>query len=153
MREWARRHGKLDLGRGSDYFAYPRTLDFGLPPFAVVRPGWYNWMMCRTLELGVPLIDVTPSATVIHQNHDYRHVTSRTGSDWEGPEADTNRQLAGWLDRYVHSPSNATHVLAPGGLRRARSPKHLRAKAEEALALKPAAAPVRSLVRLVRRPR
>jgi hypothetical protein len=149
--DWARRNGKLDLGRGSDYFAYPRSVDFGLPSFAVGRPGWDNWMMGRTRELGLPLIDITPSATVIHQNHDYGHVSQRKGSDWEGPEADRNRQLAGWLDRYVHSPSNATHVLTPSGLRRARSPKHLRAKAEEIVALRPAAAPVRWLIKLARR--
>jgi hypothetical protein len=149
--DWARRNGKLDLGRGSDYFAYPRSVDFGLPSFAVGRPGWDNWMMGRTHELGLPLIDITPSTTVIHQNHDYGHVSQRKGSDWEGPEADRNRQLAGWLDRYVHSPSNATHLLTQNGLRRARSPKHLRAKAEEVVALRPAAAPLRRLIKLARR--
>ncbi len=149
--DWARRTGTLDAGSGSDYFAYPRDVDFGLPSFAVGRPGWDNWMMGRTRELGLALIDMTPSTTVIHQNHDYGHVSQRKGSDWEGPEADRNRELAGWLDRYVHSPSNATHLLTPAGLRRARSPKHLRAKAEEFVALRPVAAPLRRLIKLVRR--
>ncbi len=148
---WAREHGELDLGSGSDYFAYPRHVDFGLPSFAVGRPGWDNWMMARARELRLPLIDITPSVTAIHQNHDYRHVSQRKGSEWEGPEADRNRQLAGRLDRYVHSPSNATHLLTPNGLRRARSPKHLRARAEEVVALRPAAAPLRWLIKLARR--
>jgi FkbM family methyltransferase len=147
---WARSHGKLDLGSGSDYFVYPRHTDFGIPPFAVGRPGWDNWMMGRTLELGFPLIDMTPSTTVIHQNHDYRHVAARSGSNWEGPEADRNRELAGWIDRYVHNPGNATRLLTPSGLVSARSMRHLRAKAEEFVALRPAAAPLRSLVRAVR---
>jgi hypothetical protein len=148
---WARRNGKLDQGSGSDYFAYPRDVDFGLPPFAVGRPGWDNWMMGRTRELGLPLIDITPSSTVIHQNHDYAHVSQRKGADWEGPEADRNRQLAGRLDRYVHSPANATHILNPTGLVRARSPKHLRAKTEEVVALRPAAAPLRRMIKFARR--
>src|SRR5205823_8179075 len=118
---WAHQNGRLDLGRGSDYFVFPRDTDFGLPPFAVGRPGWDNWMMGRTLEMRLPLIDITQSVTVIHQNHDYGHVTARRGSDWEGPEADRNRWLSGWLDRYVHSPFNSTHLLTPSGLRRARS--------------------------------
>jgi hypothetical protein len=148
---WARRNGQIDEGRGSDYFAFPRNLDFGLPAFAVGRPGWDNWMIGRTLEHGWQLIDVTPSVTVIHQNHDYGHVAQRTAEDWEGPEADRNRRLSGWMDTYVHSPANATHVLEPNGLRRARSARHLRARLEEVVALRPAAAPLRELVRLVRR--
>jgi hypothetical protein len=148
---WARQDGRLDLGRGSDFFVFPRGTDFGLPAFAVGRPGWDNWMMGRALELGLPLIDITPSVTVVHQNHDYGHVGARTGADWEGPEADRNRQLAGWLDRYVHSPANATHLLMPTALRRASSARHLRAQIEAFVALRPAAAPLRRLVRLVRR--
>jgi hypothetical protein len=148
---WAHQNGTLDLGRGSDYFVFPRDTDFGLPPFAVGRPGWDNWMMGRTLEMGLPLIDITESVTVIHQNHDYGHVAARRGSDWEGPEADRNRRLGGWLDRYIHSPLNSTHLLTPSGLRRARSAKHLRARAESFVALRPVAAPVRWLVRLIRR--
>jgi hypothetical protein len=150
LAEWAHQHGTLDLGRGSDFFVFRRETDFGLPPFAVGRPGWDNWMMGRTLELGLPLIDITRSVTAIHQNHDYGHVAARSGSDWEGPEADRNRQLAGSLERYIHSPSNATHLLTPAGLRRASSPQHLRARAEAFVALRPAAAPLRGMLKLAR---
>jgi hypothetical protein len=153
LARWARANGTIDLGRGSDYFAYPRATEFGLPPFAVGRPGWDNWMMGRTLELGIPLIDMTEVTTVIHQNHDYGHVAARRGADWEGPEAERNRQLGGWLERYVHSPSNATHLLTRTGLRRARSPRHLRARAEEFVAMRPAAEPLRRLIKLLRRSR
>jgi hypothetical protein len=151
LRNWARHHGVLDLGRGSDYFAYPREIDFGLPAFAVGRPGWDNWLIGRALELAMPLIDITPSVTVIHQNHDYRHVAQRPGADWEGPEADRNRTLAGRQDRYIHSPFNATHLLEPEGLRRARSLGHVRAKVEELVALRPSAAPLRWLIGRARR--
>jgi len=147
---WARANGKIDLGRGSDYFVYPAATDFGLPPFAVGRPGWDNWMMGRALALGLPLIDITQSVCVIHQNHDYGHVAARKGSDWEGPEAERNRKLGGWLEQYLHTPSNATQLLTPGGLRPALSPAHLRAKAEAIVALQPAAAPLRKVIRSVR---
>jgi hypothetical protein len=151
LARWARENGELDQGRGSDYFVFPRGADFGLPPFAVGRPGWDNWMMGRTLELHLPLIDITECVTVIHQNHDYAHVAARNGSDWEGPEAERNRRLGGWLETYLHSPANATHRLTTGGLRRTRSPRHLRARFEAFVALRPAAAPLRRLVRLARR--
>ncbi len=108
-------------------------------------------MMGRTLELGLPLIDITETVTAIHQNHDYGHVAQRSGADWEGPEADRNRSLAGWLDRYVHNPANATQLLTADGLHPARSPRHIRARAEAFVALRPAAWPLRSLVRGLRR--
>lgn len=149
---WARSAGELDLGSGSDYFAFPRRTDFGMPPFAVGRPGWDNWMMGRALELGMPLIDLTPVTTVIHQNHDYGHVAARSGSQWEGPEADRNRSLSAWIDRYVHSPSNATRILTKRGMRRAFSRRHLRAKLEAFVALRPVATPARKLIRRVRGP-
>jgi hypothetical protein len=147
---WARANGWLDQGRGSDYFIFPRRTDFGVPAFAVGRPGWDNWMMGRALEMKLPLIDITESVTVVHQNHDYGHVAARSGSDWEGPEAERNRRLGGWLEQYLHTPANSTHVLTPSGLRPARSPRHLRARAEAFVALRPAAAPLRQLIRLVR---
>jgi len=150
LASWARSKGSLDLGSGSDYFVFPRATDFGIPPFAVGRPGWDNWMMGRTLELGFPLIDMTPTTTVIHQNHDYGHVAARSGSNWEGPEADRNRELGGWLNQYIHSPANATDILTAAGLRPARSTRHLRAKAEEFVALRPVAAPIRRGLRAVR---
>ncbi len=143
----ARSRGSLDQGRGSDYFAFPRSVDFGLPGFAVGRPGWDNWMMGRALALHMPLVDLTPVTTVIHQNHDYGHVAARTGADWEGPEADRNRELGGWLHRYLHTPANATRVLDANGLRRPVSPRHLRAKLEAFVALRPVAAPLRWLIR------
>jgi hypothetical protein len=150
LAEWARKNCRLDLGRGSDYFAFRNGTDFGLPPFAVGRPGWDNWMIGRALELGLPLIDLTPSTTVIHQNHDYGHVAEAKGVAWEGPEADRNRRLGG-LDRYIPSTSNATHLLTADGLRRARTLRHLRARVERLVALSPAAGPVRRVVRLARR--
>lgn len=108
-------------------------------------------MMGRALKMGLPLIDITPVVTVIHQNHDYGHVAARRGADWEGPEADRNRELGGWLESYLHTPLNATSLLTPGGLRPARSPAHMRTKFEAFVTLEPRATPLRRLVAMVRR--
>ncbi|MGD0198636.1 MAG: hypothetical protein ABSC56_12125 [Solirubrobacteraceae bacterium] len=153
LRDWAQRDGKLDLGRGSDYFVFRRESDFGLPPFAVGRPGWDNWMIRRALQLGFPVIDMTESVTAIHQNHGYGHVANAIGSDWEGPEAKRNRDLAGDFDRYIYTPYNATHLLGVNGLRRARSRKHVRARIEAFIALNPGARPLHRLIRLLHRSR
>jgi hypothetical protein len=151
LRDWAHDNGTLDQARGSDYFLFRRDTDFGLPPFAVGRPGWDNWMIGRALELRYPLIDITASVTAIHQNHDYAHVAGAIGgADWEGPEANRNRELAPGLRRYIHNPYNATQLLTLDGLRPARSLKHLRARFEAFVALRPIALPLRRLIRLVR---
>jgi hypothetical protein len=150
LRAWALGSGKIDLGRGSDYFVFRREQDFGLPSFAVGRPGWDNWMIGRALELGLPLIDLTPSVLAIHQNHGYGHVSGGANS-WEGPEAQRNRELATGIELYMHSPFNATHQLTKRGLRRALSPRHLHAKAQKFVVLEPVAAPLLRLVRLLRR--
>jgi hypothetical protein len=149
---WARREGTLDQASGSDYFLFPVRTDFGLPPFAVGRPGWDNWMIGRALDLHLPLIDMTPSVTAVHQNHDYRHVPgARSRASWEGPEADRNRSLAVGIERYKHNPYNATLLLTPQGLVPARSLKHLRAKLEAFIILEPVARPLHRLIRLLRR--
>jgi hypothetical protein len=151
LRARALREGSLDLGRGSDYFVFPTHTEFGLPAFPVGRPGWDNWMIGRALELRIPLIDMTPCALAIHQNHDYAHVASGELGSWLGPEADRNRELAPGLERYKHTPINATHVLTPSGLRRTRSLAHLRARLEAFIRLRPAGAPLHRLIRAVRR--
>ena len=151
LRAWATHEGALDEGRGSDYFVFRRDTDFGLPPFAVGRPGWDNWMIGRTLRLGLPVIDMTESVVAIHQNHGYGHVAKAAGPAWEGAEAERNRQLAGGFDRYIHSPYNATLLLGSDRMRRARSRKHLRAKIEAFVALRPIARPLHRLIRLIRR--
>jgi hypothetical protein len=152
LRALALREGSLNRARGSDYFVFRKETDFGLPAFAVGRPGWDNWLIGRALELRLPLIDTTPSVLAIHQNHGYAHVAgAEQGGAWEGPEADRNRELAHGLERYHHGAINATHQLTPSGLRRTRSLGHLRARVEAFLALRPEAAPYRRLVRAVRR--
>ncbi len=104
-------HGTLHPPTGSDYFVFPRNGGFDqLPPFAVGRPVWDNWLIHRARQRGLPVVDVTPVVTVVHQNHDYRHVPQRTGHTWEGPEADVNRELAGgWKN--VFTLADVTHVM------------------------------------------
>ena len=118
--ERLRRHvsdqGALHPAAGSDYFVFPRDSNlWRLPPFAVGRPVWDNWLIYRARELGVPVVDITPVVTVVHQNHDYNHVPEGSGRTWEGPEADVNRELAGgWKN--VFTLVEATHVMTPGGV-------------------------------------
>lgn len=101
-----------------DYFVAPRGLTGPLPPFAVGRPAWDNWMIYRARRLRIPVVDASAAALVIHQQHRYGHVKQSVGETWNGPEADRNRALLGLPTRYF-SIDDATHVLTPTSLVRA----------------------------------
>jgi glycosyltransferase involved in cell wall biosynthesis len=89
----ARQSGALDAPFGSDYFVFPRGILGPIPPFAVGRPYWDNWMIYRARELHVPVVDASECVLVIHQDHSYGHVPQRAGERWEGPEAERNKRL------------------------------------------------------------
>ncbi len=95
MRARLQSHGKLHAKRGSDYFIYPRACFKNIPDFAVGRAGWDNWMIFRARWKHWPVVDATPSVTVVHQNHDYAH-------------------LPGGI-RHYHQPESAVNVNKAGG--------------------------------------
>lgn len=116
-----RRHALMSgavRGRAAcDFFVFSRGSLGRLPDFAVGRPYWDNWMIWHARRLRMPVIDVSPSTVVVHQEHGYGHVKHSAGPKWEGPEAERNRELLGapehtfWLD-------DATHRLTKGELAR-----------------------------------
>jgi hypothetical protein len=126
LRKEVGRRGELDSPWAIDWFLFPRELDLGLPPFAVGRPGWDNWLIARTRSLGLPVVDLTEAVTVVHQRHGYEHVPGSTVRWEEGPEAEANRSLAAGTEGL--GILDATHVLGPRGLRRALAPRYLRAR-------------------------
>lgn len=129
LRERSSGSGRLERPWGSDYFVFPADAALGeLPPFAIGRPLWDNWLFYRARSLGVPVVDATKAITAIHQVHGYDHIASGSGAPWDGPEADANRALSrsltGGRDRTFHL-WDATHVLTASGTRRALGPEHL----------------------------
>jgi hypothetical protein len=97
---YATKSGVLHSELGIDYFLFPKGQFVNLPPFAVGRPAWDNWMLYQARNRSIPLIDLTETVVAIHQNHDYKHVPLSKGNTWEGPEAEKNRALAGDPDTY-----------------------------------------------------
>jgi hypothetical protein len=74
LRADVEKRGKLHRPAGSDYFVFPRQAFTEMPDFAVGRAGWDNWMIYHARSMGWPVIDGTPSVTIVHQNHDYSHL-------------------------------------------------------------------------------
>ncbi|MCJ7432220.1 MAG: hypothetical protein MUO77_01895, partial [Anaerolineales bacterium] len=63
--------GQLHRPAGSDIFLFPKSCYTDLPPFAIGRAGWDNWMIYKARMKKWPVIDCTPSVMIVHQTHDY----------------------------------------------------------------------------------
>lgn len=110
-----------------DYFVFARNSRLAeLPPFAVGRPRWDNWMIFRARSLGIPVTDASESVYAVHQNHGYGHVPHATGELWYGPEASANHALADGTP--MLSALHATHVMTRRGPRPALRPRYIRAR-------------------------
>lgn len=126
LHEYIARHGSIHPPLGSDYFVFPHNDDIGkIPPFAIGRPGWDNWLIHRAREFRIPVIDVTRVVTVIHQNHDYRHVFNQNSDMSEGPEADRNRELMGGYE-CAFTLVDSTHIMTRRAVRFAFGYKYQR---------------------------
>lgn len=110
LRQRAPTEGVVRGPEAIDFFVFKKGTIGPLPDFAVGRPGWDNWMIWHARSVGMPLIDISPSALVLHQSHGYSHVPSARGSKWEGPEADANLALLDFR-KSLFSLEFATHRL------------------------------------------
>lgn len=105
--------GRLHEDTGIDYFVFPRGFWDDIPPFAIGRTSWDNWLVYRARLLGAPVINATQAVTAVHQNHGYAHPQGADGV-WEGPEAKRNLELAGGYS-HVFTLRDAAWALSPGG--------------------------------------
>jgi hypothetical protein len=122
LRADVRESGSLLDPTGIDYFVFKRGLLPKIPPFAVGRPGWDNWMIYNARSLRVPVIDATKAITVIHQNHDYSHHLEGFDGVWKGVEAKRNLELT---ERHLFTTEDATHLLTAEKFSRAYDAEHL----------------------------
>jgi len=102
---------------GIDYFVFPRGQWGEIPPFAIGRTVWDNWLIYRARAHCAAVIDATEAVKAVHQNHDWSHVAA--GKQWtkEGPEAVRNLELAGGWD-HIFTLLDANWRMSAGKLRR-----------------------------------
>jgi len=124
LRSYVLSRGSLYSPAGIDYFAFSRGIWGEIPPFAIGRTIWDNWLIYRARSRGVPVIDATDAVIAVHQDHDYLHVTSSVGDAWSGPEARRNLELAGG-EGHIFTLLDATHKLTHRGIRRALNRAYL----------------------------
>jgi hypothetical protein len=86
-----------------------------MPPFAIGRAGWDNWMIYQAIRAGMLALDATPSVRPVHQNHDYRHLAGGL-PHYDQEESETNRRLAGGK-AHLYILLDADKQLAGGEIR------------------------------------
>lgn len=112
------RHGKLHPPAGSDYFIFPKKSFTQLPPFAVGRVGWDNWMIYQALKKKIITIDTTQINPVIHQEHHYNHLPQAGKNRGQIPEAQENLNLAFKNRKDRFTLEDANYQLTPDGVKR-----------------------------------
>ncbi len=128
LRERVALQGHLDPPGSIDFFLFPERLYGDIPPFALGRFYWDNWLLYQARRRGATLVDATPSVMIVHQRHGYHHVSlgeqGVQNSDGtlllrDGPEGLRNLALAGG-EPHLYTLQDATHRLTAQGLTRRR---------------------------------
>ena len=98
-----------------DYFAFRRGLYREVPPFAIGRLGWDNWLLWKALSAGSAVVDASSRVVAVHQNHLYYHPEGFAGI-CQSEEAGRNRYLAG-DGLNGRTIADAPYELSPRGVR------------------------------------
>ena len=101
--------GVLHAPCGIDYFASSGNVWGDIPPFALGRAAWDNWLVARALRTGVPVVDATAYVTVVHQAHPVPFGIR----DW--PECVNNYRLLAQLGDGGSAVTHAPWVMATNG--------------------------------------
>jgi hypothetical protein len=112
LRERVQVNGRLHPASGSDYFLFPRSCFVDMPPFAIGRAGWDNWMIFEARRRHWPVVDATSALMVVHQDHDYGHLPGGQ-PHYRLPETAANVRLAGGR-RALFTLQDASHQLVSG---------------------------------------
>jgi hypothetical protein len=101
LEELAHQQGRMHPPSGSDYFIFPSTCFQPIPPLAIGRAGWDNWMIYEGRWQGWPVIDASQKICVVHQDHDYAHLPGGQ-THHHLPETYENVRLAGGKRNIFH---------------------------------------------------
>lgn len=118
---WRERIETGGIFRGTlalDFFLFSRDLFGDVPPFALGRARYDNWLVWRALHRGAMVVDATDVLGAIHQRHDYHHLPGGRREAYRGVDARRNEALAGaWCYLHLHGIHDARWRLTAAGLR------------------------------------
>jgi hypothetical protein len=103
-----------------DVFVFPPDSYQQVPPFAIGRAWFDQWLIKDARQRGIPVVDMTQVARAIHQNHDYGHIAGGQQGAYWGEEARRGLEIYGGVP-HAFTLLDATHELLPDGrIRRIR---------------------------------
>lgn len=126
------RHQVLPKGLPGDHtsidvFVFPRDAFTEVPPLALGRAWFDQWLIKEAHRLGMPVVDVTQVARAIHQNHAYSHIEGGYQTVMSGEEASRSLAMYGGKP-HAFTLLNVTHELSHSGAIRQvrfRAEKHI----------------------------
>jgi hypothetical protein len=113
-----------------DFFLFSKGLYQNIPPLAIGRAWFDQWMIKAAAERGA-VIDATPLEPIVHQNHGYAHVGGGRATVYQGLEAERNLAIYGQPHSYTLL--SCTHELGRDGRVRPVWFRKERARAREIL--------------------
>jgi hypothetical protein len=113
LRVKALSEGEVRGAAAIDYFVFTRGLLDPVPPFAIGRARYDNWIVWRARQR-CPVIDASSVVLAVHQRHDYHHLQGGYRAAYTGPEAVRNEALA-LAEGQIYTIHDASHVLRSGG--------------------------------------
>ena len=125
MKQRAKSTGVDEHYSGIDVFVFPKGMYSDVPDFAIGRLWFDHWLIKAVREQGLPVVDASHIAPLLHQRHDYSHAPGGAAEVWRGKETERNFQLYGGV-RHAYTLLDVTHELTPDGeIRRVRFRKPL----------------------------
>jgi hypothetical protein len=97
-----------------DVFVFPPDLYAQVPPLALGRAWFDQWLIKDARGRGIPVVDVTRVARAIHQNHEYGHIVGGQHGAYRGKEAQHNLAIYGGVP-HAFTLLDVTHELLPSG--------------------------------------
>lgn len=126
--EQVKREGVQHDSTGLDYFVFQKGIWPTIPPFALGRCAWDNWLLYDAWKRNVSLVDCSQSILAVHQNHDYGHARDVTKEAvWQGEEAQKNREMS--ID-YCFSLLDCDRKMEDGTIKPTRNRKYVLQRTE-----------------------
>lgn len=114
LKERMRREGWLDSHTSIDCFVFRRGTYEQVPPLVIGRVWFDQWCIKYARKKGLPVVDLTDFAPMVHQLHDYSHVAGGKQFVYGGAEADHN--LVHYGERpHTYTILSATHLMTKEG--------------------------------------
>ena len=88
------KEGKAHGKRGIDYFVFRKGMYDQIPPFALGRLVWDQWLCWSALDRQIPMIEAHGDVVALHQNHTYNYSGNNTEKIRNGVESRENSEMA-----------------------------------------------------------